>query len=124
MYAISTKQAPQPKGAFSQGTSAGRLVCVSAQEALDPISGELIKGSVALKTLRCLRNVDAILEAAGLGLHDISKMTVYLTNLSDLSQVDAVIAEKIQRPYPACTPVEVRALPKGGTIAIEALAIK
>lgn len=124
MYPISTTKAPKAEGAMSQGSSAARTVYISAQIPQDPVSQTLIKGSAGAKCVRCLLNIDAILDDAGLSLQDVCEMRIYLTNMDDLAAIDEVLAERIPKPYPARTVLGVAALPHQASMAIECTACR
>lgn len=124
MYAITTDRAPAPDGTYSQGTSAARFVFVSGQLPVDPATGELVPGGIGQQTARCIRNVEAVLAELELGLGDVTKTTVYLASLDDLEMADEVYAERFPKPVPARSCVEVRALPRGARVMVEAIACR
>lgn len=119
---IQSPRAPAAIGPYSQAIRAGGLVFVSGQIALDPATGALASGGVAEQTRRCLENLGAILEEAGLSFRDVAKTTVFLTDLSAFAEMNAVYAEFFPQPAPARATVEVSALPKGALVEIEAVA--
>lgn len=124
MYAITSKGAPSPLGASSQGTSAARFVFVSAQLPIDPATGTRVPGGVGQQTARCIQNVEAILAELDLTLADVTKTTVQLTSLDDFEAMDEVYAERFGRPAPARTVFEVRALPGNARVQVEAIACR
>lgn len=124
MYAISTPNAPRALGTASQGTSAARFVFVSGQLPIDPVTSEPVPGGIGQQTARCIRNVEAVLANLELTLSDVTKTTVYLTSLDDFELMDEVYAERFPKPVPARTCVEVRALPGGAKVEIEAIACR
>lgn len=120
--AIATQQAPQAIGPYSQAVAAGGWVFVSGQLPLDP-AGKNMPAGVAEQTEACLRNISAILSTAGLGLKDVVKTTVFMTDLGQFSAMNEVYARHFQAPAPARAAVQVSALPKGAAVEIEAVAV-
>ncbi len=120
--AISTNGAPGAVGPYSQAIASGDLVFCSGQLGLDPVSGELVDGGVEAQAERALRNLEAVLDAAGLSFHDVVKTTIFLTDIADFAAVNAVYARHMPDPPPARSTFGVGALPKGGRIEIEAIA--
>lgn len=123
MYSILTPQAPRPDGPFSQGSSAARYLFVSAQGPFEP-DGTPIDGSIGTQTVRVVRNIEAVLADVGLGIDSVCKLTVLLVDLDDLPTVDEVLAERLQKPFPARTCMQVAALPRGARINIECVACR
>ena len=119
---VRTDQAPNPVGPYSQGVEAGAIYC-AGQIGTDPRSGKLEEGVVA-QTSRALQNIAAVLDAAGLGLSDVVKTTVFLSNLSDYPDMNAEYAKHFQAPYPARTTVQAAALPRGARVEIDAVAVR
>ena len=119
--AVSSAKAPAAIGPYSQGVSAGGWVFVSGQLPLDR-EGRLVEGGIGAQTERCILNITAILEAEGLGLADVVKTTVYMTDLSQFPAMNEVYARHFAAPFPARATVQVSALPKGVVIEIEAVA--
>lgn len=122
--AISTNAAPAAIGPYSQAISAGDFVFCAGQGALDPATGDVLTGSIEDETRRTLRNVGAILDAAGVGFADVVKTTVFLTDLADFAAMNAVYATFFPDPPPARSTVQVAALPKGFKVEIEVVAHK
>jgi 2-iminobutanoate/2-iminopropanoate deaminase len=120
--AISTNGAPGAVGPYSQAIASGDLVFCSGQLGLDPVSGELVDGGVEAQAERALRNLEAVLDAAGLSFHDVVKTTIFLADIADFAAVNAVYARHMPDPPPARSTFGVGALPKGGRIEIEAIA--
>lgn len=120
---IRTNSSPQAIGPYSQGIVAGELVFTAGQLGGDPASGELTEG-IEAQTLQALRNVGAILEAAGSGWRDVVKTTVFLADMSDFAAFNAVYAEVVEEPFPARSTVQAAALPKGALIEIDAIAVR
>ena len=121
---ISTANAPQAIGPYSQAIEAGGFVFVSGQIPLIPATGELVDGSVEVQTARVLENLKAILEAAGSSLESVVKTTVYITNMDDFARVNAVYGKYFDRDFPARVCVEVSKLPKGALVEIDVIAAR
>ncbi len=121
---LSTKKAPGAVGPYSQGAKAGNLIFTSGQLPIDPESGELLKGDIKKQAKQSLENVKAILEAAGAGLEDVVKVTVYVVDIKQFSLINEVYSEYFSTHKPARSLVEVAGLPLGGEIEIEAIAMK
>jgi 2-iminobutanoate/2-iminopropanoate deaminase len=119
--AISTDAAPAAIGPYSQGIVCGSLLFVSGQLPIDPASGQLVSGSIEKKTRQVLSNVRAVAEAAGAGLEDVVKTTVFLKDMNDFGAVNTVCAEFFPATPPARAAVQVAALPKDADIEIEAV---
>ena len=120
--AVSTNGAPAAIGPYSQGIASGDLVFCSGQLGLDPATGELVEGGVEAQAERALRNLGAVLDAAGVGMNDIVKTTLFLASMDDFAAVNAVYAKFMPEPPPARSTFAVGALPKGGRVEIEAIA--
>lgn len=120
--AVSTNGAPAAIGPYSQGIASGDLVFCSGQLGLDPSTGEMVEGGVEAQAERALRNLGAVLDAAGAGMNDIVKTTIFLASMDDFAAVNAVYAKFMPEPPPARSTFAVGALPKGGRIEIEAIA--
>ena len=122
MQEISTDDAPPSIGPFSQGIRDGDSIHVSGQGPIDPDSGEIIEGDIADETARTLKNIEAVLEAAGASLDDVVKTTVYVRDMDNYDNINEVFAEHFSPPYPARSAVEVSDLPVdiGVEIAVEA----
>jgi len=119
--ALSTGEAPAAIGPYSQGIDTGELVFCSGQLGLDPATGNLVDG-VEAQAERSLRNLGAVLDAAGLGWADVVKTTIFLANIADFAAVNAVYGRFMADPPPARSTVGVASLPKGGLVEIEAIA--
>jgi 2-iminobutanoate/2-iminopropanoate deaminase len=119
--AISTTTAPAAVGPYSQAIVSGDLIFCSGQLGIDPVTGELADG-VEAQTERALRNLAAVLDAAGASLNDIVKTTIFLADIDDFAAINAIYARSMPDPPPARSTFAVGALPKGGRIEIEAIA--
>lgn len=115
-------QAPKPVSAYSQAVQSGSLLFLSGQIPIDPATGNIVSGTIAEETERVLSNLDAVLSAAGATLGNVLKTTVYLTNMADFPEFNAVYARYFVHEPPARTTVAVLALPLGVRVEIEAIA--
>jgi 2-iminobutanoate/2-iminopropanoate deaminase len=120
--AISTEGAPAAAGPYSQAIRAGDLVFTAGQLGLDPSTGEFAADDVAGQAERALLNLEAILEAAGSGLDQLVKVTVFLAEIADWPAVNEVYARIVPEPFPARSAFAVKDLPKGARVEIEAVA--
>ena len=118
---ISTENAPQAIGPYSQAVKAGNLMFISGQIPLDPKTGDLVSESIEDQAKQVLDNVKSICEASGNSLDDIVKISIFLTDLSNFSVVNDVMKEYFSEPYPARATVEVSGLPLGVNVEIEAI---
>ena len=119
--AIQTNGAPAPVGPYSQAIVAGDLVFCSGQVGLDPATGELVDGLEA-QAERALRNLSAVLDAAGVSWADVVKTTIFLADVGDFAAVNAIYAKVMPDPPPARSTLAAAALPKGATVEIEVIA--
>jgi 2-iminobutanoate/2-iminopropanoate deaminase len=124
MRTIATPDAPKAIGPYSQAMLTGGQVYTAGQIALDPVSMELVQGDVAEQTERVMRNLRAILEAAGSGMSSVIKTTVYLIDMGDFAAMNEVYARHFGDHRPARSTVAVAALPKGARVEIDAVAIR
>ncbi len=120
---ISTKDAPQAIGPYSQAVRANGMVFVSGQVGFDPATGQLVAGGVAEQTERVLRNLAAILHAAGTSLGKAVKVTVYLKNMSDFAAMNEVYARHFPAAPPARATVEAARLPREALVEIDVIAL-
>ena len=119
---IKTDAAPAAAGPYSQAIRAGDLVFTAGQLGLDPVSGEFAGPDVGAQTDQALRNLGAILEAAGTGLDRLVKVTVFLADIAEWPTVNEVYGRLVPEPFPARSAFAVRDLPRGARIEIEAVA--
>lgn len=125
MKAISTSNAPAAIGPYSQAVDSGAgLVFLSGQLPIDPATGAFPEGGIQAQTSQSLRNVQAILSAAGLSLANVVKTTVFLSDMGDFASMNEVYATFFAEPFPARSAVAVKALPKGALVEIECIAAK
>ena len=122
MKAISTTKAPAAIGPYSQGIKVGDLVYTSGQIPIDPVTGNFVEGGIKEQTRQSLTNVQAILEEAGLTMGNVIKTTVFMADMNDFADMNAVYAEFFAEPYPARSAVAVKTLPKGALVEIEVVA--
>jgi 2-iminobutanoate/2-iminopropanoate deaminase len=121
---ISTTEAPTAIGPYSQGIAAGPFVFCSGQIPLKPETGALLEGDISAQTGQVLQNLAAVLRAHGLGIEHVVKTTVFLTDLADFGEMNAIYASYFPSDPPARSTIQVAALPKGANIEIEAIAFK
>ena len=121
---ISTKDAPQAIGPYSQAIKANGFVFVSGQVAIDPATQQVIAGDVAAQTDRVLRNLSAILEAAGSGLSKVVRSAVFLKNMNDFAAMNGVYGKYFSTAPPARSTVEVARLPKDVLVEIDVIALE
>jgi 2-iminobutanoate/2-iminopropanoate deaminase len=121
--AVATKDAPQAIGPYSQAIKAGGFVFVSGQVAFDPPTGKLVPGDVSAQTERVLKNVEAILTAAGTRLQSVVRCTVFLKNMNDFAAMNEVYGRFWKSAPPSRTTVEVARLPKDALIEIDVIAL-
>ena len=120
--AVSTSGAPAAIGPYSQGIAVDGLVFCSGQVGLDPATGELVDGGVEAQVDRALRNLSAVLDAAGLTMADVVKTTLFLADIGDFAAVNGVYARHMPDPPPARSTFAVGALPKGALVEVDAIA--
>lgn len=109
-------------GPYSPAVEAGNLIYFSGQIPIDSATGKIIEGDIKAQTSQCLKNLSAVLEAAGVNSDDVVKTTVYLTDMSDYAAVNEVYGEYFKAPYPARTAITVCALPLGSKVEIDVIA--
>jgi len=120
---IQTDCAPAAIGPYSQAVRAGNTVYFSGQIPLDPATGALVEGDIAVQVRRAFDNLDAVAGAAGGSLKKIVRLGLYLTDLGQFSAVNEVMQEYFDTPYPARSTVEVSALPKGAVFEVDAVMV-
>jgi 2-iminobutanoate/2-iminopropanoate deaminase len=120
---ISTKDGPQAIGPYSQAIKANGFVFVSGQVAIDPATQQVIEGDVAAQTERVMRNLTAILKAAGSGLEKVVRSTVFLKNMGDFAAMNEVYGRYFASAPPARSTVEVARLPRDMLVEIDVIAL-
>lgn len=118
---ISTKDAPQAIGPYSQAIAANGFLFISGQLGVTP-SGEFAGADVKSQAQRSLQNLQAILSEAGLGFENVVKTTIFLVDIADFAAVNEIYAKFFSEPYPARSTIAVKTLPKGGLVEIELIA--
>jgi 2-iminobutanoate/2-iminopropanoate deaminase len=119
---LSTPHAPAAIGPYSQAIRAGDFLFVSGQIPLDPETGTLVEGDVAAQTHRVLRNLGAILEAAGASFRDVVKTTVYLADMAEFAAMNEVYATYFPAPPPARATIQAARLPRDVRVEIDLIA--
>ncbi|MEW5901110.1 MAG: RidA family protein [Acidobacteriota bacterium] len=120
---VKTDKAPQAIGPYSQAIIANGFVFASGQIAIDPLTGELNTGTIEEQTRQVLKNLAAVLEAAGSSFDRVVKATVFLQDMNDFSRMNQVYAEFFKAPFPARAAVQVARLPRDAKVEIEAIAL-
>ncbi len=120
---IQTDKAPAAIGTYSQAVKAGNTVYISGQIPLNPATMEIVEGGIDAQITRVFDNLTAVAEAAGGGLRDAVKLTIYLTDLSNFPTVNEIMAKYFDEPYPARAAIEVSALPKGVGVEMDAILV-
>jgi 2-iminobutanoate/2-iminopropanoate deaminase len=118
---VSTPDAPEAIGPYSQAIRTGSLLFCSGQIPLDPSTGEVVKEEVEGQTRRCLENLSAVCEAAGAALADAVRCTIYLADIGDFARVNEAYGEFFADDPPARVAVGVAALPRGADVEIDAI---
>lgn len=121
--AVHTDAAPQAIGTYSQALAVEGTVYLSGQIPLDPDTMQIVAGGIRREVEQVLANLGAVAAAAGGGLKDIVKLTVYLMDLNDFETVNQVMAREFSEPYPARAAVQVAALPRGARVEIDAVLV-
>ncbi len=120
---ITVKDGPKAIGPYSVGIKACKFIYTAGQIAIDPASGELVKGGLEAETRQALENMKAILEAGGSNLKHVVKTTVFLKDIADFAKMNAIYAEFFTSEPPARSAFQVAALPKGALVEIESVAM-
>lgn len=120
---ISTDQAPQAIGTYSQAVKVGNTVYLSGQIGLDPATMALVEGAIENRIHRVFQNLRAVCEAAGGSLNDIVKLNIYLTDMTHFATVNEIMAQYFDQPYPARAAVAVAQLPKDTDIEADGVMV-
>ena len=123
MKAIATQNAPAAIGPYSQAIEANGTVYVSGQLGIDPVTGNFAEGGAVAQARQSLTNISNILKEAGLSMKNVVKVTVLLADINDFAAVNEIYKDFFEAPFPARSAFAVAALPKGGKIEIEAIAV-
>ena len=120
---ISSPKLPQVNAPYSIGVRTGNLVFTAGQLGLHPETKQLVEGGIEAETRQALENLKAILEAAGSSLENVIKTTIFVRDLADFAQLNAIYAQYFTSNYPARTTVQAAALPLGAAVEIEAIGV-
>lgn len=122
-HAIHSDAAPAAIGPYSQAVRVGNTVYCSGQIPLDPATGELVQGDIRIQARRAFDNLQAVVHAAGGDFGRIARLGLYLTDLAEFAEVNAVMADYFAQPYPARSTIQVAALPKGAAFEVDAVLV-
>lgn len=120
---VTTSAAPGAIGPYSQAVKVGNLMFTSGQLPIDPATGKIPDGPISVRAHQVIKNLQGIITAVGSSVDDVLKTTVFLTNIGDFQEVNAVYAEYFKPPYPARSAIQVAALPLATDIEIEAVVL-
>ncbi|NJA06214.1 RidA family protein [Methylomonas sp. UP202] len=120
---ISTPNAPQAIGTYSQAVKVGDTVYLSGQIALDPATMQVVEGDIAVQIRRVFDNLKAVAQAAGGDFSDIVKLNIFLTDLGNFATVNEIMAEYFSQPYPARAAVGVASLPRGVGVEMDGVMV-
>ncbi len=120
---VHSEAAPAAIGTYSQAVRVGQTVYLSGQIPLNPLTMELVDGGIAAQIRQVFDNLAAVADAAGGGLSDVVKLTVYLTDLGDFQRVNEIMSLYFEEPYPARAVVGVVALPKAAAVEMDAILV-
>jgi len=120
---ISTPNAPQAIGTYSQAVKVGDTVYLSGQIALDPATMQVVEGDIAAQIRRVFDNLKAVAQAAGGDFSDIVKLNIFLTDLGNFATVNEIMAEYFSQPYPARAAVGVASLPRGVGVEMDGVMV-
>jgi 2-iminobutanoate/2-iminopropanoate deaminase len=123
MEIIVTDKAPAAIGPYSQAVKAGGFLFCSGQIPLDPVSGEMVCGTIGEETEQVMKNLRSVLETSGVGFGQVVKTTIYLADMADFPAVNQVYGEYFSEVKPARATVAVAALPRSARVEIEAIAV-
>lgn len=120
---IHSDKAPKAIGPYSQAVRVGNTIYLSGQTPLDPATGELVAGDIAVQTRRVFDNLKAVCEAAGTSFAQVARVGIYLTNLSNFAAVNVVMKEYFSEPYPARSTIGVASLPRDAQVEVDAIVV-
>jgi len=118
---LHTEKAPAAIGPYSQAVKCGNLLFCSGQIPLDPATGEMVSGDIIMQAERVMKNIEAMLTAAGAGFDNVIKTTIYLVDMADFAAVNEVYGKRFPAHKPARSTVAVKALPRGALLEIEVI---
>ena len=121
--AVSAPNAAKPIGPYSPAIRAGNLLFISGQVGFDPATGALIDGDISAQTDQVMRNIGAVLEAAGTDFAHVVRTTVFLADMGEFAAMNAVYARYVVDPAPARSTVQVAALPRNARVEIDVIAV-
>lgn len=122
-HPIHSDAAPAAIGPYSQAVRMGNTVYCSGQIPLDPATGELVSGDIRVQARRAFDNLQAVVQAAGADFGQVARLGLYLVDLGQFGEVNAVMGEYFQAPYPARSTIGVSALPKGAIFEVDAVLV-
>ena len=120
---VETAEAPKAIGPYSQAIVANGFVFAAGQIGSDPKTGKLVEGGIEAETEQALKNIEAVLKAAGSSMKDVVKATVFLADMNDFAKMNAIYGKWMGEPYPARSTVQVARLPRDARIEIEVVAV-
>ncbi len=121
---INTPQAPAPIGPYNQAVLSGNTLYMSGQVCIDPVTGELKNGSIEEETEQVMKNLQAVLTAAGMNFSQVVKTTIFITDMHQFSIINGVYGKYFETDFPARETVQVAALPKFVNVEISMIAVK
>jgi 2-iminobutanoate/2-iminopropanoate deaminase len=121
--AVSAPNAAKPIGPYSPAIRAGNLLFISGQVGFDPATGNLVDGDIAAQTEQSMRNIGALLAAAGADFSHVVRTTVYLADMNEFTAMNAVYARHVAEPPPARSTVQVARLPRDARVEIDVIAV-
>lgn len=122
--AVESPDAPKAIGPYSQAIVVNGFVFAAGQVGTDPKTGTLVEGGIEAQTEQTLKNIEAVLKAAGSSLEDVVKATVFLADMNDFAKMNEIYAKRFAKPFPARSTVQVARLPRDAKIEIEVIAVK
>ena len=120
---VTSPDAPKAMGAYSPAIKAGNLLFVSGQIPIDPATGALVDGNISMQTEQVMRNLGALLRAAGVGFEHVVRTTVFLADMSEFAAMNEVYSRYVTDPPPARATVQVARLPRDVRIEVDAIAV-
>ncbi|HEY1063013.1 MAG TPA: RidA family protein [Daejeonella sp.] len=121
---IYTERAPEPIGPYSQAVQAGNMLFISGQIPIDPITNQLIQGGIGDEARQVMKNLEALLQAAGFSFENVVKTTIFLSDMNHFAEVNEVYGSYFRSDFPARETVAVLGLPKNVNVEISLVAVK